>query len=362
MKIFYDHQIFSLQIYGGISRYFFELIDKSMADKDLDIILPLKLTNNYYLQNKYPNKYLKFLPNYNFRGKNRIIFGINRFFTNIAKESFDVFHPTYYNPYFLNSIGNKPFVLTVYDMIHEKFKKCFSENDKTSAYKQYLAMKASKIITISDSTKKDLTEIYKIDEKKIQTIYLGNSLLPKEQVFNHKLPSRYILFVGNRGGYKNFDLFFESIKDLLINDNELYLICVGGGKFSRIEFEKCGLNLSKQILQFDLKDNQLSYFYQNALLFVFPSLYEGFGIPILESFACECPLVCSNTSSFLEVAGDGAYYFDPYSKISIKNAIVKVMNSDFLRRQLIANGKIILKDFSWNKTANETKKLYESLL
>ncbi|MDR2080562.1 MAG: glycosyltransferase family 4 protein [Campylobacteraceae bacterium] len=358
MKIFYDHQIFSLQTYGGISRYFFELISSNM-----DFILSLKMTNNYYLRNKYPDKYMSFLLNYNFKGKNRIISNINKFFTNIniTKESFDIFHPTYYDIYFLDIIKNKPFVLTVYDMIHEKFK-IFPNSDKISIYKQHLITKASKIITISNSTKKDLMEIYNIDEKKIQTIYLANSISLKDKIVNIELPSKYILFVGNRGLYKNFDLFFESIRELLVNDDELCLVCVGGNKFSKNELQKYNSHLSKRILHFNLSDNELSHFYQNALLFVFPSLYEGFGIPILEAFACKCPLVCSNIDPFLEIAGDGAYYFDPCDKISIKNAVEKIINSDFLRKQLIINGEKRLKNFSWNKTVYETKKLYESLV
>ena len=103
-------------------------------------------------------------------------------------------------------------------------------------------------------------------------------------------------------------------------------------------------------------------FYKQAELFVFPSLYEGFGIPILEAFACECPLVCSNTSSLPEIAADGAEYFNPYDVFSIKIAIENVLNNDDRKKVLKLNGKKRLKNFSWQKTAEDTKKIYESIL
>ena len=97
-------------------------------------------------------------------------------------------------------------------------------------------------------------------------------------------------------------------------------------------------------------------------MFVFPSLYEGFGIPVLEAFTCDCPLVCSNESSLPEIAGEAAYYFDPYSEISIKNAISKVLEDSDLRNRLISSGKKRLQQFSWKQTALQTKKVYEQIL
>ena len=106
----------------------------------------------------------------------------------------------------------------------------------------------------------------------------------------------------------------------------------------------------------------MAYFYQNALAFIFPSLYEGFGIPVLESFACGCPLLCSNVSSLPEVAGNAACYFDPYSEESIRDAVVKLLDDSNFREELIDKGYEQLKKFSWKQTSEETKKIYESVL
>ena len=150
---------------------------------------------------------------------------------------------------------------------------------------------------------------------------------------------------------------------ILNKDKNLCVICAGGGKFNFKELEIfSSLNITNQITQYTLGDNALASLYQNAQLFVYPSLYEGFGIPILESFACQCPLLCSNTSSLPEVAGDGACYFDPYSEESMRNSITTVLGDECLQDELRQKGAVRLKQFSWKKTAIETKKIYESVM
>lgn len=366
MKILYDHQIFASQKYGGISRYFYELVFKFDKIKEIETKISLVISNNHYISDKKCVKYIDFLPNNHFRGKYRLFNMVNKPNTilELKKQNFDIFHPTYYDPYFLNYIGSKPFVLTVYDMIHEKFHEMFPVGDKISQNKKLLVEKATKIIAISENTKNDLIELFGTDESKIKVVYLGNSMFPNLDVkTNFKIPKKYILFVGSRGGYKNFKRFIKSVSPILNYDKELFVVCAGGGKFTSTEIQFIvDLNIAKQVRQYNLEDDSLAHFYKNAQLFIFPSLYEGFGIPILEAFACGCPLLCSNTSSLPEIAGDGAYYFDPYGEKSIENAILKVLGDTSLRKNLIHNGTERLKKFSWEQTTIETKKIYESIL
>ncbi|MGJ0342973.1 glycosyltransferase family 4 protein [Aliarcobacter cryaerophilus] len=366
MKILYDHQIFTSQKYGGISRYFYELVRELDNISEVQYEIPLLVSNNHYISDKRFVNYINLLPNKQFRGKHRIFKLLNKpnNIWKLKQQKFDVFHPTYYDPYFLKYLGNKPFVLTVYDMIHEKFSDMFSSTDKTTEQKRLLVEKATKIIAISESTKKDLIELFGTDESKIEVVYLGNSMFPKADIkLGFEIPKKYLLFVGGRGAYKNFERFIKSVSELLNQDKELFVLCTGGGKFSSSESQLLNeLEISKQVLQFNLDDDSLAYFYKNALAFIFPSLYEGFGIPVLESFACGCPLLCSNVSSLPEVAGDAACYFDPYSEESIKNAVSRVLNDSNFRKELINKGYEQLKEFSWKKTAEETKKIYESVL
>lgn len=366
MKILYDHQIFTSQKYGGISRYFYELMSEFDKIDDIKTNISLVVSNNHYISEKKYTKHFDLLPNKQFRGKHRILNLFNK--TNsiyeLKKQNFDLFHPTYYDPYFLKYLRDKPFVLTVYDMIHEKFSELFSPNDKTTEYKKLLVQKAIKVIAVSQNTKKDLIELFGTDESKIEVIYLGNSMqVDNQKSFNISLPNKYILFVGSRGGYKNFDRFLSSVAPLLVGDEDLHLICVGGGGFSASELAKIeAMKIKNQVAQYNLNDDTLAYFYSKASAFIFPSLYEGFGIPILESFACGCPLICSNTSSLPEIAEDGALYFDPYSEESICEAVKKVIYNEGLQMELRKKGFEQLKKFSWEKTAMETKKVYESVM
>lgn len=366
MKILYDHQIFSLQKYGGISRYFYELMREFQTMEKIHVETSAWISNNHYIANQKLFSHWNFLPTKDFRGKRRLMSISNKFVSilKFKKQNFDIFHPTYYDPYFLDYLSNKPFVLTVFDMIHEKFGDNFSARDQTSKQKKLLIEKATKIIAISKNTKKDLIEIYGIEESKIEVIYLGNSIFPSQNsVIDMRLLHKYILFVGSRNGYKNFERFIGAVTSLLKQDKELLVICAGGGRFSPTEIESFKkLGIGKQVKQYNVDDDTLVYFYQHALMFVFPSLYEGFGIPVLESFACNCPLVCSNTSSLPEIAGSGACYFDPYSEESMKMAMIKAFTDRVFAEQLTINGKQRLQEFSWEKTARETKKVYESVL
>ena len=367
MKILYDHQTFSIQKYGGISRYYFELINRICVFQDINTQLSLKYSNNYYIEDANFSNHKGFLKNQEFRGKERLLLNLNGHYTKsiLKKGNFDIFHPTYFCPYFLPHIGTKPFVLTVYDMVHEIFPQIVTKKDKTAEWKKVIAQKATKIIAISSNTKKDLINLYNIDSAKISVIHLGSSLRveTKNKTIKKNIPERYLLFVGARDRYKNFNRFLKAITTLLQNDNTLNLICVGGGNFCSEEIKLLEiLKINSKVFQFFVNDTELVYLYKNALAFIFPSLYEGFGIPILESFECGCPLILSNTSSFPEIAGDSAVYFDPTDEISIKNAVEKVIYDNELREILISSGYNQAMKFSWDRTAIETEALYRSIL
>lgn len=369
MKILYDHQIFANQIYGGVSRYFYELMSAFSKNKAIDFDLSLTYSNNQYLENAHFAAYHPFFRNINFRGKNRILDLINKQESKkmLTEQDFDIFHPTYYNPYFLNSIGNKPFVLTIYDAIHEIYPKIFKIHDKTSQNKKLLARKAAKIIAISKNTKKDIIRLFNIDEKKIEVIYLGNSLGSniQDKALNSipNLPQTYVLFVGNRRGYKNFDLFIKAISGILKEDSELCVVCAGGSRFTQSEINTLKeLDILRKVFQRPVTDETLARLYKGSIALIFPSLYEGFGIPVLEAFAYGCPVIVSNSSSFPEIAEEAAYYFDPNSELSICQAIKRIINDGELRKSLISKGYEQVKKFSWKKTAMQTKSLYESIL
>ena len=364
MKILYDHQIFTMLIYGGIPRYFFELILNFSKDKTMSVKLPVVFTHNDYLLNSNFLKGPRFFHNKRFIGKTTLIKLTSEYYTkwSLLRKNYDVFHPTYYDPYFKKYIGNKPVVVTVYDMIHELFPEHFPSDDITKNWKKETIESAARIIAISENTKKDLIRFYGIDEERITVIHLASSLkLANTTPGPFSLPSKYLLFVGQRKDYKNFLGFVEAVSSLIRYHPDLRIVCAGGGRFTAEEeklFDK--LHIRDKIVQLSVRDDLLATLYKNALAFVFPSLYEGFGIPVLEAFSCVCPTVLSNTSSLPEVGGDAALYFDPADALSICSAVEEVIRNRALREELKRKGFERAKEFSWEKTALQTKEVYRN--
>ena len=365
MKIVFDHQIFSAQTYGGIARYFYEIYDHIDKLEGMETELPLWVSNNAYLLRDGRVRSSRFFPNFNFRGRHSAMVFINNLFTlkNLRSGEFDLFHPTYYDPYFLDVIGTKPFVLTIHDMIHEKYPRYFTEKDSTVKDKRLLVEKAAHIIAVSEHTKKDIIEILGVEASRISVIYHGNSLPSPPQGLDMHLPSRYLLYVGPRNVYKNFNNFSKAVSILFREESDLFLVCAGGGDWSaeeRILLDSLGI--ADRVYRIDVDDRSLAHLFANAEMFVFPSYYEGFGIPVLEAFACGCPVACSDTSSLPEVAGTCAEYFDPRDSESICESIKKLLYDRERREMLVKCAMERVKLFSWESAAKQTASVYSGVL
>ncbi|MGB2870018.1 MAG: glycosyltransferase family 1 protein [Bacteroidota bacterium] len=363
MRILFDHQIFSLQKFGGISRYFVELAKELRSDPACIVEISARVTASPYLvSSKLSNA--RTLGVWNFRGKARLFKMLNKPATIrlLHQGLFDIFHPTYYDEYFLPFIGSKPFVLTVYDMIHERFSADAGAGDPLVQSKRLLATKAAAVIAISQSTKDDLVRYHGIDPAKVHVVHLGYTPRPPHEL-SIELPERYLLFVGKREGYKNFEGFLRAVAPLLSEDKSLYIVCAGGGPFTSVEEEiirECGV--TGRVQRRPVSDDELAECYRRAVVFVFPSHYEGFGLPVLEAFAAGCPVVASKGGSLPEVAGRAARYFSPDDAGDMQRAVGRVLSNASLRRELAREGYRRLKKFSWNKMASETKSVYKRIL
>lgn len=367
IKILFDDQIFTGQKIGGISRYFSQLFKQFEEGSLVDYKLPLIYSENIYLKELQKIRSCSFLDGKKFKGSYRLLsflHKLNRFSSkcSLSYANFDVFHPTDYNPYFLKYLNGKPFVITIHDMIHEMYAgKFFKVDDISIEHKKLLIQKAAKIITISENTKKDIIKFYGIDDHKINVIYHANSL-NVDLVASISVPERFLLFVGARGRYKNFNFFIKSISSILQRDKNLHVICVGGSDFTSEEksfFVETGIE--DKILHYIVSDSQLVYLYKKAIAFVFPSLYEGFGLPILEAFACGCPVVATDCDVFREVGQEAALYFDGRSSDSILQAVDQIIENKKLRIDLILNGSVREKYFSWKIAAQKTFNIYRSV-
>jgi glycosyltransferase involved in cell wall biosynthesis len=226
-------------------------------------------------------------------------------------------------------------------------------------------MRADHIICISKNTKNDLQRIYNIKDSMVSVIYLSG---PKEwnKPFKDRsiLPAKpYILYVGNRElPYKNFMTLLKAFY-LSKLKADFDLLCFGGGGFLKEELSLFKeLKLENVIKYLEGKDEFLQFCYENATAFIYPSLSEGFGIPILEAMAFGCPVIASNVSSIPEVAGDAALLFSPDSPEELGSCICKIINNDALRNEYTEKGKNRCKEFSWDKTALETFNVYRKLI
>ena len=289
MKIAYNSSIFFIQKYGGISRYFCSVINEFIKDKKTIKVFSPIFKNNYLL--KLSNNYRKgiYIPRYPVPNLfKKIIDQIS--FSQIENSNFDIVHDTYYSENILN-YKNKKRIITVYDLIHEKFPKMY--NNKSLEKRKKIIQGSDAIICISENTKKDLIKFYNIDEKKINVVYLGCDHVSNDfnakNYFDFDIPKNFIFFVGSRLKYKNFNLLVKSYCMSLKLKNDFNIVCFGGGKFTQSEIKQFNeLNIGNKLFHFQGSDDLLSYLYTKAKLFVFPSQYEGFGIPLLEAMSIVC--------------------------------------------------------------------------
>lgn len=365
MRIAFDDHIFSWQKYGGISRYFYELATAFAMDQSVEIKIISPLHVNQYVDSSSRAFFTgirmpagSYLPK-GYRIANRILAPLYR-----RRFRPEIFHETYYSEYG-EYVGQAKRVLTVYDMIHEKFPKYFDPRDKTSRRKAAAVKRADHVICISENTRSDLIEILDVPYEKTSVVHLGFSfgnvdLLNAES----DKPNPFLLYVGERSGYKNFSTLLDVYANQQFLRNNFQLIAFGGGHFSSLELDKINsLNLdSSRVKQVAGNDEVLRGLYRTASLFIYPSIYEGFGIPPLEAMSMGCPVACSNTSSLPEVIGDAAIFFDPSSEDSMARAILCCLEDEVLRSDLILKGANLIKNYSWQKCADETKAVYAGLL
>jgi glycosyltransferase involved in cell wall biosynthesis len=218
---------------------------------------------------------------------------------------------------------------------------------------------AAHIIADSASSKKDLVELFGVPEDRVTVVHLGCSLPPAAGNRGPRLPGKYLLHVGERGRYKNFGFAVRSLAPLFRDNPDLWLVCSGGGPFTGEERSLlAGLGLEGRCLQAGFTDRELAATYGGAVALVFPSLCEGFGIPVLEAFACGCPTLLARRSSLPEVGGTAALYFDPEEGEELLSQARRLMIDSTLRGSLVGAGRERVNKFTWEQTAAHTKGVY----
>lgn len=259
-----------------------------------------------------------------------------------------------------------PTVITVYDMIHELFADEFSGRDNTAEIKKIAVERADHIICISENTKRDLINLYGTPADKISVVLLGFDQFAENtglQSSTSIVAKPFLLYVGSRGGYKNFAGLLKAVAASPNLLSDFNIIAFGGPGFSSDELSLIrSLGFAEnQVLHTGGSDALLGQYYNSARAFVYPSLYEGFGIPPLEAMAHSCPVISSNTSSMPEVIGNAGEYFNPSETDNFRCAIEAVVYSDSRIQSLRSLGAARLSYFSWSKCAQETLEIYRSI-
>ena len=362
MKISYDYKIFWNQEYGGISRYFVNLFHQLEANSHL-----FKVFAPYYR-----NKYLNEFSSKNIEGnyiKNRVPFTSNLlkiYSEKVCHYKIDKWKPdlTHYTYFYNNLKKKRSTVITIYDLIHEQIAK---GQNKIITPKKNMIEISDHIICISENTKKDLQKFYNIDEKKISVIYLGANHILSNQTMNFKNFTKrqpYLLYVGSRAKYKNFIFFIESFSKSKKLMKNFEIVLFGGGSITGLEKKKLrDLNINENKIKYiGGGDDILNNLYKNAEAFIFPSLHEGFGMPIIESITNNCPVICSDIKIFKEVGGNLVNFFNPRESESLINCIENVVFANKINLNLIENNKKILEKYNWEKCYKKTLEVYKSIV
>lgn len=367
LNVVYYHRIFAVQKYGGISRYFYELAIRMGRFDGIVAKIYAPVHINQYLRNSPADlvwgRYLPHIPKLT-KARNVLNDILSLFYLRkLSKNSpSHLFHETYYSQVRLAQVKT---VITVYDMIHEKFAPFFPRHDRTSEVKSRAINNADHVICISERTRHDLLETSDVNPDKVSVVHLASSLTCENNGCVHEDNKRkhYILYVGARAGYKNFQRLLASYACSKRLMSDFKLVCFGGGAFTRSEENEIRiLNIPRKNIELvSGNDSVLAACYRDAAAFVYPSLYEGFGIPLLEAMNCFCPVICSNTGSFSEVAGDAAEYFDPEETDSIVLAMESVLYSKARTRSLVESGVKRRQCFSWDNCAEQTAAIYRTL-
>lgn len=352
--------MFCLQQYGGVSRYFYEIATRLARTQPVEVCAPFYITE-YFGEGALRPRGVK-VPA--LARSARIASKINALATWLLlrlRKDVDIFHETYYSLTDCAPSTRPKRVITVYDMIHERCAGTFAPDDRTRHVKAHAVRRADHVICISENTRRDLVELLQVPYERTSVVYLGYSLTNTHVSHVPNFERPYVLYVGQRNGYKNWQAVLQAFGQSRHLQRNFMLVCFGGG---RLRSEELALieKLRVHVVQLGGSDEVLAGLYSSASAFVYPSLYEGFGIPPLEAMSLGCPVVCSRTSSLPEVVGDAAQTFDPSHPEDITSALESVLSDSRLASSLIAKGRTRAQTFSWAKCADETLAVYHDVL
>lgn len=360
----------------GLGRYTQKLIEYlERFDQENEYVILLR-KENWDQYTPYNNNFYKVLADYQWYTFQEQI----QFPRLLYQQKLDVVHFPHFNvPVFFKG----KFVVTIHDLILTHYPTIRASTlspilyiFKHRAYKYVITKavnKAQQILTVSEFTKNDIIKHFHLtDPSRVIVTYEGVDI-PNDSMSNDEkenllkrfsITKPYVLYVGNVYPHKNLELFLKAFKDIITRKKDLQLVLVGKEDYFfkrlRIQVEKTDLSKTIVFTGF-VSDSELFTLYANAQLFVFPSLYEGFGLPPLEAMAMGTPVVASRATSIPEVCGDAAVYFDPKDIYDMIQSVESVLKDEEIRKKLIENGNKRIQNFHWENMARETLHVYRTI-
>jgi glycosyltransferase involved in cell wall biosynthesis len=363
MRIVYDHQVTSLQDAGGVSRYHYELARHISQHAGVSVRMYLGLNRNVHPHSLLKNAGIRVYSLQSPIRPGRVRYAINEAITGCLSlgQKCDVYHPTRYRE--MPGIRARRVVVTQYDCTHERFPELFGNADRAIRYKARAFREADLVLCISRSCQQDLLHFHGIDEKKTRVIHPGLSPLPATPREESNTPARrpYLLYVGTRPPYKNCAALLQAFADSRLHV-DFDLLLVGGGRLSASEQQQIrALGIAAAVRHQDAaSDAELSRAYAGASLFVYPSLYEGFGFPPLEAMSLGCTVLAARTSSIPEVCREVPYYFDPHDISSLTMMLTQAINASDHAQRILA-GRDLAASYRWSDCASQTLEAYREI-
>lgn len=357
MRVAFDEQIFAIQRYGGISRMFAQLARQFVLDPiDQVHLLPFDapVVNRYLLDHPDISQPL------GAREARNEWTALAHYLARLQTHpDCEIVHNTFYLPHGLAPVKGAKRIVTIHDMIPERLPHTRRRLDRLTLKRRYV-QRADHIICVSQATRDDLEEIYGPLQVPVSVVHHGvderfRPDVPKLDVF----PERYVLFVGNRGQYKDARVLFEAFAQIAPDFPDVHLLCVGGSGLSAKEVQwLTERGIRDRVSQRYLSDDGIASAYAHAEVFVFPSRFEGFGLPALEAMASGAPVILANATSLPEVGADAAKYFPPGDVSELAAALSSVLEDRSQRDLLIARGRERAAGFTWRAAAQKTADAY----
>lgn len=360
-RIAIDPQIFHLQHHGGVSRYFAELALELEKRPDVSLVLPFRRSRSVHLAHAFPGRFATIPEHSRLSPGHLAVLDPPRL---RRRGGVDLVHHSWYRLQSLKTYRGGRRVCTVHDMIPEKFPEIYAHRDPHSGKREHVEA-ADAIACNSESTRADLLRHWGPIDKPIHVTPLAVAdtfFEPGEDVTPPARP--YVLFVGRRDEYKNFRALSAAFEILASRHHDLHLVCVGGGPLRPDEIEPLERRgIADRVHQVDVAEADLRAYYRAAACFVFPSIYEGFGLPVLEAFASGTPVVVADTPSLVEVAGGRAEVASPHEPEDLAAAVERLLRLDRDERgAMVDAARSRAREFTWRRTADATTDLYRTVL